>query len=210
MNHCVIDHITITAPTLKAGEYLVKSSLGVTPQKGGEHPRMGTHNLLLRLGASTFLEVISTNPAAKVPNRPRWFALDKLDKNSPAMLRTWVVRTENIHCTFDTCSEPIGKIEPMSRGDKNWLITIPEDGSLPINGGAPALIEWQTETHPTASLVDYGLSLIELQIHNSKSERIEKLLDSINLVSNVKVFKSNESKLVALIKTLDGIRELNS
>ncbi|MES9844923.1 MAG: VOC family protein [Candidatus Sedimenticola sp. 6PFRAG5] len=210
MNPCVIDHITITAPTLEAGEELVKSSLGVTPQEGGEHPRMGTHNLLLRLGESVFLEVIASNPAAEKPNRPRWFALDKVDENSSAKIKTWVVRSENIRSTFNICSEPLGKIEPMSRGDKNWLITIPEDGSLPVNEGAPALIEWKTQTHPAATLVDYGLSLIELQIHNPESERIEKLLDSINFTGKAKVFKSNESKLVALIKTPDGIRELNT
>ncbi len=210
MNPCVIDHITITASTLEAGAELVKNSLGVTPQKGGEHPRMGTHNLLLRLGESAFLEVISNNPAAEKPKRPRWFALDRVDNNSIAKLKTWVVRTENIRSTFDVCSEPIGKIEPMSRGDKKWLITIPEDGSLPVHEGAPALIEWKTKIHPAAMLVDYGLSLIELQIHNPEPDRIEKLLDSINFMGKVKVFKNNESKMVAFIKTPDGIRELNA
>ena len=210
MNPCVIDHITITAPTLEAGEELVKSSLGVTPQQGGEHPRMGTHNLLLRLGEAVFLEVIASNPAAEKPSKPRWFALDKVDKNTPAKLKTWVVKTENIRSTLDSCSEPIGKIEPMSRGDNNWLITIPEDGSLPINEGAPALIEWKTETHPASKLIDQGLELIELQVHNSQSERIEKFLDSINFVGEVKVYKSKESKLVALIQTPYGVRELNA
>jgi hypothetical protein len=209
MNSCVIDHITITAPTLEAGKAFVKRSLGVTPQKGGEHPKMGTHNLLLRLGESVFLEVIANNPAAKKPNRARWFALDEVNRDSLSRLKTWVVRTENIRSTLDACSEHIGKIEPMSRGDINWLITIPENGSIPINEGAPALIEWKTETHPATTLVEYELSLIELQIHNSEPERIEKLLDSINFLGKANVFKSNESKLVALIKTPDGIRELN-
>jgi hypothetical protein len=208
MHTCVIDHITITAPTLETGEKLVKNSLGVTPQKGGEHPRMGTHNLLLRLGDSVFLEVIASNPKADKPERPRWFALDKVDKNTPAMLKTWVVRTENIHSTLDVCSEPVGKIESMSRANTNWLITIPVDGSLPVNEAAPALIEWKTAIHPAAKLNDYGLSLIELQVHNPEAERIEKLLNSINFVGNTKVIKSKQSKLVAFINTPDGIREL--
>lgn len=208
MNPCVIDHITITAPTLEAGEALVKSTLGVTPQKGGEHPKMSTHNLLLRLGDSVFLEVIASNPKANKPDRPRWFALDKVDKNSPAELKTWVVRTENIHSTLDASSESVGKIEPMSRGETNWLITIPEDGSLPVNEGAPALIEWKTEQHPATNLIDYGLSLIELQAHNPEAERIEKLLDSINFVGNTRVIKSKQSRLVAFINTPDGPKEI--
>ncbi|MCP4670170.1 MAG: VOC family protein, partial [Desulfobacula sp.] len=42
MNLCFIDHITIASPTLEVGAELVYRSLGVKPQKGGEHPRMGT------------------------------------------------------------------------------------------------------------------------------------------------------------------------
>lgn len=210
MNQCVIDHITITAPTLEAGAALVKKSLGVTPEQGGEHPRMGTHNLLLHLGASVFLEVIACNPAAEKIKRPRWFALDEINKETPARLKTWVVRTDDVYATLNTCAEPVGKIEPMSRGDTNWLITIPEDGSLPINEGAPALIEWQTDVHPAASLTDYGLSLVELQIHNPEAQRIEQLLDSINFVGDVKVFNSERSEICALIDTPDGIRELKA
>jgi len=41
MNQSYLDHITITAPTLEAGAKLVEKVLGVTPQKGGEHPKMG-------------------------------------------------------------------------------------------------------------------------------------------------------------------------
>lgn len=61
---CRLDHLTITAPTLESGAEFVRRSLGVDPQPGGEHPRMGTHNLLRRLGDSLFLEVIAPDPAA--------------------------------------------------------------------------------------------------------------------------------------------------
>lgn len=91
--HCRIDHITVTAPMLEACAEFVRQTLGVAPHTGGEHLRMGTHNLLLRLGDSLFLEVISPNPKAPVPTRPRWFALDTLRSNSAPALSTWVVRT---------------------------------------------------------------------------------------------------------------------
>lgn len=208
MNQCFIDHITITAPTLEAGAELVENSLGVTSQKGGKHPRMGTHNLLLRLGEDIFLEVIACNPEAKKPNQPRWFALDEINTDTPAKLKTWVARTEDIYSTLDACSERVGEIEPMSRGEFNWLITIPEDGSLPINEGAPALIQWKTDSHPATKLEKHGLSLIKLQIFNPEAERISSFLSSINLEGNVKVLKSYESKIIASIHTPHGIREL--
>ncbi len=208
MNQCFIDHITITTPTLEVGAELVNKSLGVKPQKGGEHPRMGTHNLLLRLGDSIFLEVIAPNPAAESPKRPRWFALDELKSETPPKLKTWVVRTEDIHSTLKTCSEPLGEIVPISRGETNWLITIPKDGSIPIKEGAPALIQWQVESHPATRLKDYGLFLAKLQIFHPEHERISNFLSSINLEGTVEVLNGSNTKILAHIETPQGVREL--
>lgn len=56
MIHCHIDHIAATAPSLEEGAEFVVEALGVKPQPGGEHERMGTHTLVLRLGESTYLK----------------------------------------------------------------------------------------------------------------------------------------------------------
>ncbi|HJW55360.1 MAG TPA: VOC family protein [Burkholderiaceae bacterium] len=211
MTRCFIDHITVTAPTLEAGAEFVRQALGVTPQVGGEHPRMGTHNLLLRLGDSLFLEVIASNPRAPAPPRPRWFALDTLRPNSAPSLSTWVARTPDIHATASACSEPLGNIEPMSRGALNWLITIPADGALPLNGIAPALIEWQAEVHPAAKLQDHGLSLAKIEIFHSEPERISRLLLSIGLEGPLSISLPGGNRtacLVAHINTPQGLRVL--
>jgi hypothetical protein len=208
---CLIDHITVTAPTLEVGAEFVRQALGVTPQAGGEHPRMGTHNLLLRLGDSLFLEVISSNPRAPVPTRPRWFALDTLRPNSAPTLSAWVARTSDIHATASACSETLGNIEPMTRGALNWLITIPTDGSLPLNGIAPVLIEWQTEVHPAAKLQDHGLSLASLELFHPEPERISRLLQSIGLEGTISVSPlrgERSAYMVARINTPLGLRLL--
>jgi len=210
MTPCFIDHIAITAPTLEAGTELVYRSLGVKPQKGGEHPRMGTHNLLLRLGNSVYLEVISSDPAAESPKRPRWFALDEINTETPPKLKTWVVRTEDIHSTVKNCSESVGEIEAMSRGENNWLITIPKDGSIPIEGGAPSLIQWQVESHPATQLEDHGLSLVKLQIFHLEPERLSNFLNSIHLQGPVEVLKGDKTKIVAYIETPQGVREISA
>ncbi len=59
MLHCEIDHLMITTVALDDGAEYVRKVLGVTPQVGGEHPRMGTHNCLVKLGETTYLEVIA-------------------------------------------------------------------------------------------------------------------------------------------------------
>lgn len=209
MNESNLDHITITAPTLEVGAKLVEKALGVIPQKGGEHPKMGTHNLFLRLGDSTFIEIIACNPNAKKPEQPRWFALDDINKDTLPQLKTWVVRTDNIHSVVESSSEPLGEIEPMSRGENNWLITIPKNGSLPFDGGAPALIEWQMKEHPAQNLKDFGLSLSKLQIYHPEPERLSKLLNSINLKDKIDILHGFEAKLTAYIDTPNGIREIS-
>ena len=208
---CHIDHIAITATTLEAGAELVRLALGVEPQAGGAHTRMGTHNLLLRLGDSVYLEVIAPDPSAPLPSRPRWFALDTLAANAAPALATWIARTADIEASVAACSEPLGNIEAMSRGALNWLITIPDDGALRLNGVAPALIEWQAEAHPAARLQDHGLSLIKLELFHPEPERIARLLLSLGLDSQVAVHPSTGERgprLVAHINTPQGLRQL--
>src|SRR3954469_9291740 len=100
-----IDHLVVTAPDLRSGIELVRNALGVEPQPGGKHAPMGTHNLVLKLGPSIYLEVISPDPGAPSPGRPRWF---ELDEGRPPRLAGWVARTSDIRATAARASEPIG------------------------------------------------------------------------------------------------------
>jgi len=208
---CRIDHLVITAPALAIGVELVRRSLGVALQAGGAHPRMGTHNFLLKLGDSIYLEVISPNPEAPRPTRPRWFRLDELESNAPPRLATWVARTTDIRSTLAASSEPLGNVEPMNRGELNWLITIPSDGSLPFEGVAPALIEWGTETHPASRLRDVGCSFVRLEAFHPQGQRISALLKSISVGGDISVVPLPAGErpfLVAHLQTPGGPRQV--
>ncbi len=169
---------------------------------------MGTHNLLLRLGPTMFLEVIAPNPAAPAPPRPRWFALDCLQPDSPPALSTWVVRTTDMPASVAAATEALGRVEPMSRGALNWLITIPEDGSVALDGAGPALIEWQAAVHPASGLEDRGLALEKLEIIHPEPDRVARLLGALKLDAPVSVrhAQSGESaRLAAHIRTPQGL-----
>ncbi len=204
----VIDHIVVVAPNLAAGATFVSNALGVELQQGGVHPRMATHNLLLRLGESTYLEVISQDPSVAKPSHPRWFALDRLAPDEPPKLAAWVVRTEDIYYSSFLCASTLGNIEPMSRGDLAWLITVPSDGSLPLGGAAPALIEWQSKPHPAYTLNDLGYSLRKLEIFHPEPEQVQIILKTINLSAPVSIHQlsaSSQPKLAAQIQTPYGL-----
>jgi hypothetical protein len=208
-----IDHVAITAPSLAVGVDYVRRTLGVTPQPGGEHPGMGTHNALLRLGDALYLEVIAPNPKAPPLERARWFELDRLDPDAAPRLATWVARTDDIRAAVAALAEPMGDIEPMSRGHLQWLITIPADGSLPAQGIAPTLIQWLTGPHPASALRDQGVSLLRLEGFHPDAQRITAMLESIGFEGEFPV-SPIESRmrpcLVAHLQTPVGVRQLRS
>ncbi len=211
MFDCHIDHIVVTAPTLERGAEFVIQSLGVEPQVGGEHARMGTHNLLLRLGDSLYLEVIAANPSAAKPQRPRWFSLDESNPKSEPRLAAWVVRTDNIQATCDGIPESLGEVEVMTRGSLQWRITVPADGSQPLGGVAPALIEWQAADHPALNMRSTGCSLLRLEVFHGEVRRISVLLGILGLQQAVQVLPlacSEGPYLLAHISTPNGMRTI--
>lgn len=214
MSVCQVDHIAITAPTLQVGADWVHEVLGVEPQVGGEHPAMGTHNRLLRLGPSAYLEVIAANPAVPPPQRPRWFDLDALTPDAQPRLRTWVARTDDIAASVAAAGEALGAVVPMRRGTLEWLITVPEDGKPPMGGVAPALVQWRdSQLHPAARLPDCGLSLRALELFHPRPHRIMALLQAMGVQGPVQVRRSapgRGSSLTAHIDTPQGLRQLST
>jgi hypothetical protein len=199
-----LDHLVVTAASLDAGAEYVRSALGVEMQAGGEHARMGTHNRLLRLGETLFLEVIAANPDAPRPDRPRWFQLDEPESVKAPRLATWVASCDYIHAL---APESLGKIETMTRGNFRWLITVPEDGKLPLQGVAPTLIEWRSDAHPARGLKDLGCSLVGFEGSYPRPEEVMAMLHSIGFDGDFPVSRG-EARLVAHIRTPAGERRL--
>lgn len=205
-----LDHLVVVAPTLAAGAAYIQDTLGVELQHGGSHPRMGTHNLLLSLGESTYLEVISIDPLAPPPETPRWFELDQIHSNTMPYLAAWVVRTQNVHTASAPWTSIVGNVVPMTRGALSWLITVTPDGSLPRSGAAPVLIEWQTKVHPAKSLSDVGCSLVGFEVYHPEPLAVTNMLKSLELNPPIIVrpSRAGATKLVAHIQTPQGPRIL--
>lgn len=211
-----IDHITVAACTLAQGVAHVRDCLGIEMPYGGAHPRMGTHNHLVRLGPAVFLEVIAVDPAAPAPPRPRWFGLD-----DPALqaelavgprLLTWVVRTGDIAAALLACRRPLGGIQVMTRGELRWLITFPDDGALVDGGAIPALIHWhEAAEHPAGRMADLGCTLERLEVEHPEPEAYRLDLASIGADRLVAIRASGPGarpRLVAHIATPGGVRML--
>lgn len=211
MLRSLIDHLVVTAPTLASGVDYVSEALGVTPEPGGEHIRMGTHNCLLKLGDATYLEVIAVNPEAPAPKQPRWFELDEEESNETPRLATWVVRTNDVKAAVVASPVVSGYAIPMSRGDFNWIITVPRNGSLPLQGVAPTMIQWQ-DRHPAGSMKDSGCSLIRLESFHPRAEKVRDMLKAIGFQGDFSVSSlpaGEQPYLVAHFQTPGGMRQLS-
>ncbi len=182
---CELDHLIVGAHTLEQGAAFIEELLGVKLQAGGRHLAMGTHNMVLRLGARSYLEVIAIDPAGEKPPRPRWFGLD--DPNTQQRLReqprllTWAVRTQNIDAAVKNCPLALGTVHPMSRGAFTWRITIPDDGALIFDGLMPTLIQWDCDAHPADKLEDRGCNLAKLESSHPSQAAISPALRSLGI-----------------------------
>jgi hypothetical protein len=170
-------------------------------QPGGQHPRMGTHNTLLKIGDDCYLEVISIDPEAKPPQRKRWFELDRLLPQTRPQLATWVMRTNSIHKVTNATELELGVVEKMSRGTLEWQITIPPDGRLPFHGIAPAVIQWKDDVHPASRLADSSVSLMHLVGNHPEARHITALLNVANFEGPFSVVEPPDAVSIGLTAT---------
>jgi hypothetical protein len=169
-----LDHLAVVCADLAEGSAWVETALGAKLAAGGKHARYGTHNRLLGLGPDLYLEVIAPDPEA-APQGPRWFGLDAA--SGAPRLGNWIVACSDLGAALAASPGGAGEPVDLERGDLKWRIAVPEDGSLPMAGGWPTLIEWAQGTrHPATRLADSGLRLSQLTIHHPEAGRIAKAL----------------------------------
>lgn len=207
-----LDHLVVAATTLADGIDWIAAVTGATPVPGGKHLTMGTHNALLQLTASTYLEVIAIDPDGAKPPRRRWFDLDDVALQAELVERPrlvhWVARTDDIEAAVAACPLPLGEIHSLQRGDYRWRITIPEDGSRPGRGLVPTLIQWDVPNHPAATLPKSNVTLAQLAGTHSDPEPLRAALAALGLGDAIAITFDRETRLATMLRTPLGIATL--
>ncbi len=201
----IFDHIAVSGQTLEDAKTYVEDALGVSLQPGGKHDVFHTHNALLGLEDGLYLEAIATDPDAPSPDRPRWFDLDRF-VGAPR-LTNWICRTRDLMTALTTGLDGLGEPVRLSRGDLRWQMAVPEDGILPFDNCAPALIQWDTEFHPVKLLKPSGVRLAALTIHHPQAAALQQGLAG-SLVDERVQFQVGTAGLLASFETPHGPREL--
>lgn len=209
-----LDHITIIAPTLAEGVAHVRNRLDIDVPFGRRHQSMGTHNHLLRIGKGVYLEIIAIDPGAPRPAHPRWFGLSdetavRVAWDSGFRLRGWVVRTTDIDSVLSKHGPVLGRKAQLVGGDSFFFFSIPDDGSLPLGGAAPSVIDRRGRPPPVDSMANHGAQLQALVLEHPDAEAITCLYEDLGIDTPPKVQKSDLFRFRATIQTFGGLKELS-
>ena len=208
-----LDHLTVIAPTLIEGVSHVQDCLDLDVPFGTRHDYMGTHNHRLQLGNRVYLEIVALDPDGTEPGRARWFGLDnqedvRSDWNDGRRLRGWVGSTDAIDSVVSTRRAIFGDKVPLPTASPTFDFAIPEDGSLPLDGAAPSIIDHRGESTSMASIPDLGARLRSLTLEHPNSAAIETLYRELSIDHPPAIVQGPKVRYRAQIETPTGLKEL--
>lgn len=208
-----LDHICVIAPTLAEGVAHVRACLGLDVPFGQRHPYMGTHNHLLQLGHTVYLEIVAIDADGEPPPQPRWFGLDdhaavRANWNAGRRLRGWVARTDDIRAAAAGRSQIFGSIVSFPAIDPAFDFALTADGSLPLDGAAPLMIDRRGKARSMATIADLGARLLSLKLEHPDPPFVTALYRELGVDRPPEVVQGSSVRFRARIATPSGVREL--
>ena len=188
-----LDHVTLGTSSRDAGAAALRDALGIDIPPGGKHPDMSTHNRVVNVGDSRFLELIAIDPDAPAVPRKRWFGLD--DPDVRARIATaprgvgWVVLTDALDRVIATSPVELGEARRMSRGERSWRLTVPDAGAMPYDGLVPGFIEWSPGPHPSVGMQFLGPTLEAIEMRHPEAEALRFVLQRLGVLDLVAVLE---------------------
>jgi glyoxalase-like protein len=174
---------------------------------------MGTHNHLLQLGDTVYLEIVALDPEADGPGRPRWFGLDdrkkvRSDWEEGRRLRGWVARTNAIDAVIAGGGGVFGEKVPLPAVNSSFDFAIPHDGSLPLDGAAPSIIDRRGKPRSMAAIADLGARLRSFTLEHPDPAAVEALYRAMSVDRPPAIVGGRRLRYRAQIETASGLKEL--
>ena len=208
-----LDHITVIAPSLAEGVAHVRTCLDLDVPFGQRHASMGTHNHLLQLGDKVYLEIVALDPKVDAPGRPRWFGLDdqkkvRSDWDEGRRLRGWVARTDAIDAVIAGREGIFGQKVSLPTDNSSFDFAIPDDGSLPLDGAAPSIIDRRGKPRSMATIADLGARLRSFTLEHPDPAGVAALYRAMTVDRPPAVGRGRRLRYRAQIETPAGLKEL--
>ncbi|MFS8097542.1 VOC family protein [Lentzea alba] len=193
----MIDHLVYAAPELDAAVDAIEERFGVRASGGGQHLGLGTHNRLLALGPTTYLEIIAPDPRQPEPALPRPFGVDGV--TTPRLVG-WAVTCDDIVQARDAAAragfDPGEVIDGRRRTDSGDVLRWRLTSNALVGGVVPFLISWGDTPSPALSAPG-GLVLESLHVEHPDPALITTRLQALG--ASVEVRLASAPALVAHI-----------
>lgn len=105
--------------------------------------------------------------------------------------------------------EIFGEKVPLPAADPTFDFAIREDGSLPLDGAAPSIIDRRGRSEPPASLPDLGARLRALVLEHPDPALIDRLYREVGIDRPPAVVPGGIIRYRAQIETSTGLKELS-
>jgi hypothetical protein len=179
--------------------------LGVTAAYGGKHTGIGTHNALLSLGRSAYLEIIAPDPDQPPSKDPLPFGLAEL--HEPGLV-AWALAVTDIESRAEAARaagyDP-GPVIAMTRalpegGELRWRLCL----RRPVAGDGlvPFLIQWEPGSHPSASSPG-GCTLTDLTAEHPRPDDVSHMTSAVGV--ELPLVEAARPALIATIEGPQGI-----
>lgn len=198
-----LDHILYAVPDLQKGIDDFEQLTGVRPAYGGKHPHLGTHNALVSLGETVYLELIAFDPDQSMPVENIIFGIGKI--KVPKII-TWAIRSANIS-ELGTKIQ-LAKIEGGGRikadGARLKWKTAEITEFTDNSGMVPFVIQWISTPHP-ATTSPRGCELLQFSAEHPSPNTFTKLFSKLSFP--FQIVENPSFQLKAKINSPKGVIE---
>ncbi len=198
-----IDHIVYCVRDLDLASDYIERLTGIRPVYGGRHLSKGTHNALLKVGASAYLELLAIDDENDNVD-DRWMGIDLIENE---VITRWAIKSDDLTGDANTLHSidfSKGRILTGSRKCKDgsslkWQMTDPLNS--PAVDIIPFYISWKNGIHPSNQLQD-GCAIRKLNIHHPAPMRCNQMFQALNL--DITAYEASGVQIELILDTPKG------
>ena len=202
----VIDHIVYCVPDLDTAIDKLERQLGIRPVYGGSHQMQGTHNALLDLGESCYLEILAVDSDNQTKTADRWMGIDLISQ--PTVTR-WALKSDDLVKDQHLIRQYDKRLAHKSEGSRvtasgqrlTWQMILPQP--RPLIELVPFMVDWsQSEIHPCDGL-KAGCLLTEIELKGPANGDRTGCLSEI-LEEDLTVLQADSPQISITVKGPNG------
>jgi len=123
-------------------------------------------------------------------------------------LRSWVARTDSIGAVLAGRDAIFGKKVALPAVGSSFDFSIPDDGSLPLDGAAPSIIDRRGKPRSMATIADLSARLLSFVLEHPDPVAISALYRDLNNDHSPTIVKGDSVQYRTRIATAAGLKEL--